>query len=345
MCELFPAAAADKPARSTGAETDTGSRAARRCVIAGVRDRVQVLAAALLLTRGVRGGPAGATSVLIVRRGAKPFSNAGVGGSVFITVVIDNEIYDRLGDTWWDDHNPLAALHGSMTTGRMRYFRQVLGRAGVTSGAALDVGSGGGFLAEEFARIGFGVTGVEPSAVSVRTARAHARAGGLAIAYRVGRAERLPVPDQSFDVVYCCDVLEHLDDVGRALDEITRALKPGGVFLFDTPNRTFASRLATDLVQRWRPTRLIDVPAHDWSMFLRPNELTDLARRRDLHVREIVGLGPRARTRTLLAAARNLRRGDANFRAASERVDMGQTRSTRLFYMGYAVRGDHPGAV
>lgn len=267
--------------------------------------------------------------------------NAGVGGCVFLCMAIDNEIYDRLGDTWWDDHNPLAALHGSMTTGRMRYFRDVLKRTGTTTGAALDVGSGGGFLAEEFARLGFVVTGVEPSVVSVRTARVHAADRGLAISYLVGRGEQLPVPDHAFDIVYCCDVLEHMDNVDRALEEIARALKPGGVFLFDTPNRTFASRLATNVVQRWRLTRLIDVRAHEWSMFLRPDELTDLARGRSLHMREIVGLGPRAPIRTLLATARGLRRQHADFRAASERADMGQTRSTRLFYMGYAIRGDH----
>jgi len=257
--------------------------------------------------------------------------------------VIDNEIYDRLGRTWWDDDNPLSALHGSMTAGRMRYFRAVLDSLGRLPGraaglAALDIGSGGGFLAEEFCRLGFAVTGVDPSAVSVRTAREHAAAAGLAIDYRVGRGERLPVDDATFDVACCCDVLEHVDDVDTVLAETVRALRPGGIFLFDTPNRTRASKLITKATQQWRATRVIDVPAHDWSMFVRPDELVVLARRHRLRVEQVVGLGPRASAPAVLAALGRARRHPADYRGASELLDMGQTRSTRFFYMGYAVR-------
>ena len=104
---------------------------------------------------------------------------------------VDNAVYDRLGTTWWNDESPLALLHGSMTAGRMAYFRAVLERLGrvpaVEGGArALDIGSGGGFLAEEFHRLGFAVTGVDPSRVSVGTARAHASGAGMDISYRVG---------------------------------------------------------------------------------------------------------------------------------------------------------------
>ena len=93
---------------------------------------------------------------------------------------IDNEIYDRIGQTWWDEHSPLNLLHGSMTPGRFAYFREVLthrcnGRAAGLR--ALDVGCGGGFLAEEFASLGLDVVGVDPSAVSIEAARK--RAGGL----------------------------------------------------------------------------------------------------------------------------------------------------------------------
>jgi 2-polyprenyl-6-hydroxyphenyl methylase/3-demethylubiquinone-9 3-methyltransferase len=94
-----------------------------------------------------------------------------------IAVAIDNEIYDRIGQTWWDERSPLNILHGSMTPGRFAYFREVLTRQrnGRAAGLrALDVGCGGGFLAEEFARLGFDVVGVDPSAVSIEAARTHA---------------------------------------------------------------------------------------------------------------------------------------------------------------------------
>ena len=79
---------------------------------------------------------------------------------------IDNEVYDRLGETWWDEGNPLNLLHGSCTPGRMNYFRTVLDRLGVSTGRALDVGCGAGFISEELARSGFTVTGLDPSTVA-----------------------------------------------------------------------------------------------------------------------------------------------------------------------------------
>jgi len=85
---------------------------------------------------------------------------------------------------------------------------------------ALDIGCGGGFLAEEFARLGCQVVGVDPSAVSIDRARRHAVAAGLDIDYRVGVGERLPVGDSEFDIAYCCDVLEHVSDVDAVIGEM-----------------------------------------------------------------------------------------------------------------------------
>lgn len=258
-------------------------------------------------------------------------------------MVIDNDVYDRLGTTWWNDESPLVLLHGSMTAGRMGYFRDVLARLGrlpTTDGRsnALDVGSGGGFLAEEFCRLGFTVTGVDPSPVSVETARAHAAAGGLDIKYRIGSGERLPVDDAGYDVAYCSDVLEHVDDVERVLAETARALRPGGIFLFDTPNRTLASKVATKAIQEWRITRVVNFYGHDWRTFLLPSDLARRAADQGMTVEEVVGLGPRAPIRTAVAAYVRLRMGKLTYRQVSERLDMGQTRHAAFFYMGYAIR-------
>ncbi len=85
-------------------------------------------------------------------------------------MAIDNEVYNRLGETWWDENNPLNLLHGSMTPGRFSYFRDVLAQLGRDPAGlrALDIGCGGGFLAEEFARLGCQVVGIDPSPVSIR---------------------------------------------------------------------------------------------------------------------------------------------------------------------------------
>src|SRR3954470_1278260 len=258
-------------------------------------------------------------------------------------LAVDNDVYDRLGTTWWNDESPLVLLHGSMTAGRMGYFRDVLARLGRlptvgVSRTALDVGSGGGFLAEEFCRLGFTVTGVDPSSVSVETAQAHAFAGGLDIRYRVGAGEDLPVEDAGYDVACCSDVLEHVEDVDRVLAETARALRPGGIFFFDTPNRTLASKVLTEATQNWRITRVVDFSGHDWRAFLPPSELTGRAADQGMAVEEVVGLGPRAPIRTALAAYIRLRRGQLTYRQVSERLDMGRTRSSAFFYMGYAIR-------
>lgn len=258
-------------------------------------------------------------------------------------VDVDNDVYDRLGTTWWDDASPLALLHGSMTAGRMDYFRDVLARLGrlPTGGVrptALDVGSGGGFLAEEFCGLGFAVTGVDPSRVSVEAARAHARANGLDITYRVGSGEDLPVADAGSDVAVCCDVLEHVADVDRVLAETARALRPGGIFLFDTPNRTLASKLLTKAAQDWRPTRVVDFSGHDWRAFLTERELMRRAAEQRMIVEEVVGLGPRAPLATVASSYVRLRRGRLSYRQVSERLDMGRTRRRTFSFMGYAIR-------
>jgi 2-polyprenyl-6-hydroxyphenyl methylase / 3-demethylubiquinone-9 3-methyltransferase len=183
---------------------------------------------------------------------------------------IDNDLYNRIGESWWDEGNPLNILHG-ITPGRFAYLREILtNRLGLDPAGlrVLDIGCGGGFVAEEFARLGCQVVGVDPSEVSIETARRHATATALDVDYRVGSGERLPVGDGEFDLALCCDVLEHVSDLDAVVSEIARALKPQGIFLFDTPNRTLASKLLViKVMQEWRFTRFIDAALHDWAIF------------------------------------------------------------------------------
>ena len=122
---------------------------------------------------------------------------------------IDNELYDRLGGSWWDEDNPLNLLHGSLTPARMEYFRGVLrdrlgGRAAGLK--ALDIGCGAGLLAEEFAWLGCEVTAVDPSEPALAAARQHAAEGGLAIRYLAAAARNCRSRTQastSFSAVMC----------------------------------------------------------------------------------------------------------------------------------------------
>jgi 2-polyprenyl-6-hydroxyphenyl methylase/3-demethylubiquinone-9 3-methyltransferase len=184
---------------------------------------------------------------------------------------IDNELYKQSGDIWWNDAQPLSAIRTSLNPGRLAHLAIVLRQTGLDLHGltALDVGCGGGLLAEEMARLGFAVTGVDPADNSLATARAHAAQSALAIDYRRGTAESLPCDDASFDFVYCCDVLEHVDSVDRAVAEAARVLKPGGVYLYDTINRTFLSKLIyIKLFQEWGWTSWMPPNLHTWEKFI-----------------------------------------------------------------------------
>jgi 2-polyprenyl-6-hydroxyphenyl methylase/3-demethylubiquinone-9 3-methyltransferase len=257
-------------------------------------------------------------------------------------MAIDNDVYDRLGGSWWDEGSPLNVLHGSVTPGRLAYFRDVLARRlgeEVAGLRALDIGCGGGFLAEEFAALGCQVTGVDPSAVSVGAARAHAARRGLRIDYRVGAGEELPAPDAAFHLAYCCDVLEHVSDLDRVISETARVLRPGGLYLFDTINRTWRSKLlAVKAAQQWRLTRLTDIAIHDWDMFITPAELAAALERHGLAPGEMTGLGARARPLTVLRSLISARRGAITYGELSRRLDVGQVTSMALSYMGFATK-------
>ena len=109
---------------------------------------------------------------------------------------VDNEIYEIYGDTWWNDDAEfgLSSLRYCVNPVRYGYFKRILQRLRIPGKTVLDVGCGGGFLAEEFARDGFQVTGIDPSAKSVAAARKHAAENRLDIRYDVGREKQCSFP-------------------------------------------------------------------------------------------------------------------------------------------------------
>lgn len=199
-------------------------------------------------------------------------------------------LYDRQGAVWWDDSVRWLRQLRKLVPGRLALFdAMVVDWRGL---AVLDLGCGGGFMAEALARRGAAVTGVDPSGPALAAARHHASRGGLTIDYRPGVGEAVPVTSGAMDVVVCVDVLEHVDDLDRVLDEIRRVLKPGGLLLFDTVNRT---RLAT-LVMVTCGERLLGLlppGTHDPRRFVRPDALRRGLVARGFAVPPFVGFGPR----------------------------------------------------
>jgi 2-polyprenyl-6-hydroxyphenyl methylase/3-demethylubiquinone-9 3-methyltransferase len=254
---------------------------------------------------------------------------------------VDNTIYDRLADSWWDEGGFLYTLK-ALNPVRFGYMRRVLldelnlPPAGLR---VLDVGCGGGLLAEEFARLGCAVTGIDPSNESLAVARRHAEQQRLRITYRPAAGEALPFAEASFDVVYCCDVLEHVDDLRSVVAESARVLQPGGVYLYDTINRTLASRLTVILLlQEWSWTRLMPPGLHDWQRFIRPDELHRLMEQHGLVPGGLAGLKARGRPFEILRALRARKRGRLSYADTMARMDIGESRDTSVQYIGYARR-------
>jgi 2-polyprenyl-6-hydroxyphenyl methylase / 3-demethylubiquinone-9 3-methyltransferase len=254
---------------------------------------------------------------------------------------VDNTIYDRLSRTWWDEDALPAVLRTGANPARFGYMKRVLTqKLGIDPVGlkVVDIGCGGGLLAEEFAALGARVIGVDPSVGSIEEARAHASAGGLAIRYQPGVGEHLPLPDESFDAAYCCDVLEHVDNVGRTVGEIARVLRPGGVFLYDTINRTLRSRLLViKLAQDWRATRWAEPNLHAWECFIRPPELERELAAAGLDVRDRIGIAP-ANAFAAVRAMRDRARGKITYSEFGRRLRLRETRDTSMMYAGYAVK-------
>ncbi|HZK67140.1 MAG TPA: methyltransferase domain-containing protein [Chloroflexota bacterium] len=138
---------------------------------------------------------------------------------------------------WWNERDVLTQV----TPARLAYLRRV---AGALEGArVLDLGCGGGMLAEPLARAGARLTGIDVSFNALAAARDHARQSALGIGYLRSLGEELPFRDGAFDLVVAFDVLEHLEDLPMAMEEIGRVLRPGGRFVYDTMNRTLLCRV------------------------------------------------------------------------------------------------------
>jgi 2-polyprenyl-6-hydroxyphenyl methylase/3-demethylubiquinone-9 3-methyltransferase len=136
---------------------------------------------------------------------------------------------------------------------------------------ALDIGCGGGLLAEPLARLGAAVVGIDAAPEAVAVARSHAAAQGLAIDYRAMPAEAPADAGERFDLVTSMEVIEHVADLPAFIAALATLLAPGGLAVLSTPNRTALSRLA--LINLGEGLRLIPPGTHDWAKFITPDEL------------------------------------------------------------------------
>lgn len=201
----------------------------------------------------------------------------------------DLTIYDKVADRWWSDEVRWVRTLKNLVPGRLKWFNRHIDWKGKD---VLDLGCAGGFMAEAIAQHGAHVTGIDPAAEAVEAARRHADNSGLRITYDVGVGEALPYPVAAFDAVVCVDVLEHVADLNRVLAEVTRVLRPGGLFLYDTINRNPIAQFAT-VTMAEDVLRLLPRGTHDPAMFTKPRQLCDALERAGLAPGPMTGLGPR----------------------------------------------------
>jgi 2-polyprenyl-6-hydroxyphenyl methylase/3-demethylubiquinone-9 3-methyltransferase len=216
---------------------------------------------------------------------------------------LDTEEIDRfarLSSEWWDARGKFRALH-RIGPARLSFLRDEMvrhfgvGRAGggglrpLQGLRVLDVGCGGGLIAEPLARMGARVTGLDPAAENIEAARRHAAGQGLDIHYRAGRVEELALEGLAFDAVLALEVLEHVPDPAAFLAACATLVRGGGLLLLSTLNRTLKAYLLAivggEYVLRWLP-----VGTHRWERFITPDELGRYLRAAGLTAPTIKGL-------------------------------------------------------
>jgi 2-polyprenyl-6-hydroxyphenyl methylase / 3-demethylubiquinone-9 3-methyltransferase len=188
--------------------------------------------------------------------------------------------FSRIAAEWWDPLGKFRPLH-QIGPPRLTFIRNAaithFGRdatsmrplAGLT---ALDIGCGGGLVSEPLCRMGATVTGIDPSERNIAIAKGHADPQGLAIDYRAVRVEDLVAAGQTFDIVACLEVVEHVPDVEKFIAECAALVRPGGLAIFSTLNRTFKSWalaiVGAEYVLGWLPRG-----THQWDRFVTPDEM------------------------------------------------------------------------
>lgn len=215
------------------------------------------------------------------------------------TTALPEEVakFSALADSWWDPAGAFRPLH-KFNPARISYIRDRLlahfGRdpaaerpfAGLT---LLDIGCGGGLIAEPMARLGFTVTAIDASGENIGTAALHAERMGLSIDYRAVMPETLAETGAAFDAVLALEVIEHVADVEAFWRATASLMKPGGALIAATLNRTIKSlalgKVAAEYVLRWVPAG-----THDWRKFVRPSEMVRSLRASRLHVGGLSGI-------------------------------------------------------
>ncbi len=205
--------------------------------------------------------------------------------------------FNRLSEKWWDPDGEFRSLH-QLNPARLAFIRdhsaahfgrEPLGDKPLKSLKLIDIGCGGGLLTEPMCRLGADVTGIDGGAETIAAAAHHAELVGLNITYRHVLPEDMRRERKRYDIVLNMEVVEHVADRALFLETAAKLLKPGGVMVLSTINRTLKSlalaKIGAEYILRWVPAG-----THDWRKFVRPSELANELGPHGMEVRDLKGL-------------------------------------------------------
>ena len=235
------------------------------------------------------------------------------------------EKFAAMAATWWDTEGPFRPLH-QINPIRLRFIRDRLaarfdrdpnGERPLEGLRIVDVGCGGGLLAEPLTRMGASVTGIDATGKNIGIASTHATEMGLDIDYRVATAEALHAAGEQFDAVLNMEVIEHVADVDAFLAATAGLTRPGGLMFLATLNRTAKSYVlaivGAEYILRWLPKG-----THDWRRFVKPSELAGGLRTAGMNVVEFSGVTFNPITDRWSLAPKDL---DVNYVAVAEKSE------------------------
>jgi 2-polyprenyl-6-hydroxyphenyl methylase/3-demethylubiquinone-9 3-methyltransferase len=207
------------------------------------------------------------------------------------------EKFSRISAEWWDPTGPFRPLH-RLNPVRLGYIKnQAASHFGrdprsvspFKGMSAVDIGCGGGLVAEPLARLGAKVTAVDADPVAIAAARLHAAEREVTVAYEVGTSDELAEAARQFDLVLALEIIEHVADRDAFLATLGQLVKPGGLLVLSTLNRTLKSLALgvglAEYVLRW-----VDPGTHDWRKFVKPSELARGLRGIGFEVQDMTGL-------------------------------------------------------
>ena len=215
-----------------------------------------------------------------------------------MTTIDENEVekFSKIADEWWNENGKFKPLH-KFNPIRLNFFKQEICKFFLRDEKLLtpfeglkilDIGCGGGLVAEPISRLGADLIAIDASQKNINVAQIHAEKSGLKIDYQCTTAEELAKKNQQFDVVLALGIIEHVADVEKFIQACSQLVKPNGIIFVATLNRTAKSLLmakfGVEYILRWLP-----IGTHDWRKFLKPSEIENIAKNQQMQLKKIQG--------------------------------------------------------